>query len=134
MRIVYDDKYIDNLCELIEDFMCTRLKKTDLTRLTEYRSGMNRIQRDKLRARLNSFLQKFRFEIGNETYRSYGIGNNERRPVYYKEQDGEMLHTGYIHINIDLYSSAFVYITDYNGEKRSVSYEVSPNEVSKIDA
>lgn len=129
MRIVYDDKYIDKLCELIADFMRTRLKKTDLARLTEYRSGMNRIQRDKLRAHLNSFLQNFRFEIGNETYHAYGIGNNERRPVYYKEQDGEMLHTGYIHINIDLHSSAFVYITDYNGEKRSVSYEVSPNGV-----
>lgn len=130
MRIVYDDTHIGELHELVSDFLTITLRGAKLDRIVKYDYGMNRVQRADLKKMLNDHLAGYGFEIGKDVHHANGIGNNCRYPVYYHSGNEEMQQCGYISFNTDMYSSVYVYVSDYNDKKYAASFKVSPSGVT----
>ena len=130
MRIVYDDARLGELHELVSEFLTITLRGARLERVVKYDYGMKRVQRPDLKKMLNDHIGGYGFEIGNDVHRANGIGNNCRYPVYFHSGDGEMQQCGYISFNTDMYSSVYVYVSDYNDKKYAASFKVSPSGVT----
>lgn len=126
MRIVYDDTHIRELYELVSDFLTITLRGENLQRIVKRDYSMDRVQSADLKNMLNNHLGSYSFEIGDDVYHANGIGNNCRHPVYYHSAQGEMQQCGYINFNTDMYSSVYVYVSDYNDKKFAASFKVSP--------
>lgn len=130
MRIVYDDTYIGELHELVSDFLTIMLRGEKLQRVVKWDYGMYRVQSADLKKRLNDYLTGYGFEIGKDVHHANGIGNSCRYPVYYHSGNEEMQQSGYISFNTDMYSSVYVYVSDYNDKKYATSFRVSPSGVT----
>ena len=130
MRIVFDDEQMEQLKNLMTAFAVIGLTAGVLKHISPYDHGMHRVDKQKLKERLNSFLDDYGFEIGKDVYHTNGIGNNCRYPVYFRANHNEMQQVGYVNLNSDMYSSIYMYLSNYNDEKVGRSYQVSPNGVS----
>ena len=125
MRIVYDDTQISRVAVLLGSFLnerCSTPAKMQV--MTRWSYGMDRVETPRVRQELRKFLEEYGFEIGNECEHANGIGNNNRNPIFF-ETDAEMQCTGYININSDMSGNAYIYVTDYNGNRKSQSYRLS---------
>jgi hypothetical protein len=125
MRIVYDDAQIRRVSVLLGKFLvnqCSTPEKMQV--MTRWSYGMERVETPRVRQEFRKFIEEYGFEIGNECDHAGGIGNNNRNPIYFKTPD-ETQCTGYINVNSDLSGNAYVYITDYNGNRKSESYRLT---------
>ena len=127
MRIVFDDAQMGQLKHLMTAFVMNRLTAGVLKHISPYDYGMHRVNKQMLKERLSSFLDDYGFEIGKDVHHKNGIGNNSRYPVYYRADHDEKQQVGYVNLNSDLYSSIYMYLTDYNDEKVGRTCVVSPN-------
>lgn len=129
MRVVYDDSQanlaVDIIDECMEDF------KISLDYFLKYESGINRIQTDRLRKRINKRLEEYGFRIGNTVTHAHGIGNNCAYPVYFDTPD-EIQECCTICINRGMYGEAWVYLKDYNNNKLGKSYELHHTGIREI--
>ena len=62
MRIVYDDAMQRKLCILVENFMC--ILKDDIKSVVRYDYGMNRVQANMVKQRLNRVLADWYIDHG----------------------------------------------------------------------
>ena len=128
MRIVYDDTMQKELCNIVHDAMMHLNKRIDL--VVRYEYGMNRVQRAKVKERLNGVLEDYYMEIGNTVTHAHGIGNNCMYPVYYHSDNNEIQHCANININSGMYGEVYVSVEDYNGRKVGRGYELTRNGVT----
>jgi hypothetical protein len=128
MRIVYDDTMQKEVCEIIHDAMIHLNKRIDLAVRWEY--GMNRVQRVKVKERINGILEDYHMEIGNTVIHAHGIGNNCQYPVYYYADNNEIQHCANININSGLYGEVYVSVEDYNGRVVSKKYKLTQHGVT----
>lgn len=113
MRIVYDDSKAKEVVELYYRFLCEGFNAKTAS---EYEYGMYRIQRRRVIAQLESFLEKYGFSVGKRVYHENGIGNNGRVPIFYNAGD-EMQECCYFICNIDPFGEGYISLEDYNGKK-----------------
>lgn len=129
MRIVYDDTMQKEFCDILHRVMLNL--NHNIKSVTEYDYGMDRVQSNKVKKRLNWVLEDFYMEIGNTVTHAHGIGNNCKYPVYYYvENNSEIQHCADININSGLYGEVYVYVTDYNNSKVGKSYELTRHGVT----
>ena len=121
MRIVYDDTMQSKVCDIIHETMMYLNKHMDSVVRWEY--GMYRVQRTRVKERLNGLLKDYYMEIGNTVTHAHGIGNNCMYPVYYHEEN-EIQHCANININSGMYGEVYVSVEDYNGRVVSKKYEL----------
>ena len=129
MRIVYDDTMQNQVVTLVAEYM-TFLNK-HMERVVSYEYGMDRVQRAKVKERLNGYLEDHYMEIGNTVTHAHGIGNNCQYPVYY-HADNEIQHCANININSGMYGEVYVSIEDYNGRKVGRRYELTRHGVKEV--
>ena len=127
MRIIYDDARQQEVVKLVVD--CLVFLNSHMDRVTRYEWGMDRVQRAKVKERLNGYLEDYGFEIGNTVTHANGIGNNCMYPVYYLDYP-ETQHCANININSGMYGEVYVSIEDYNGRRVSKSYKLTRNGVT----
>lgn len=125
MRIVYDDAMQKFFLSKFEVFMSSLVPYS----LAEYDYGMDRIQPRLFKTAFNLFLDAANMEIGVAESHRYGIGNNNRHPVYYKSSNNEIQICAYININKGMYSEIFVSIEDYNESRISRCYTITPRRI-----
>lgn len=121
MRIVYDDTMQSKVCDIVHKTMMYLNKHMDSVVRWEY--GMYRVQRTRVKERLNSLLEDYYMEIGNTVTHAHGIGNNCMYPVYYHGEN-EIQHCANININSGMYGEVYVSVEDYNGRVVSKKYEL----------
>lgn len=127
MRIVYDDAQIGKLAVLLGKFLTNRCSTpAKMQVMTRWSYGMDRVEVPRVRQEFNKLIEEHGFEVGNECSHAHGIGNNNRNPVYFETPD-EMQCTGYININSDMYGGVYIYVTDYNNNRKSESYHLTKN-------
>lgn len=127
MRIVYDDAQIKRVALLLGKFLTSRCSTpAKMQTMTRWSYGMDRVEVPRVRQAFGSFIEEYGFEIGNECFHAHGIGNNNRNPVYFETPD-ETQCTGYININSDMYGGVYIYVTDYNNNRKSESYCLTRN-------
>ena len=126
MRVVYDDAMQNKFCEKLYDVMFNL--KHNIKSVVKYDYGKERVQKHMVRERLNCVLEDYDMEIGNTVKHAHGIGNNSEYPVYY-HAGNEIQHCANIHINSGLHGEVYVYATDYNGNRISMSYELTKHGV-----
>lgn len=127
MRIVYDDAMQDKFCEIVNNVMLNL--RMNIKPVVRYDYGMNRVQKNLVKERLNWVLEDYDMEIGKTVTHANGIGNNCCYPVYFHAKN-EIQHCAYININSGLYGEVFVYVTDYNDNKVGISYELTRHGVT----
>lgn len=127
MRIVYDDTMQRTVCEIINNVMINL--NHNIKVVTQYEYGMDRVQRSKVKERLNWVLEDYYMEIGNTVTHAHGIGNNCKYPIYYHAEN-EIQHCADININSGLYGEVYVYITDYNDKRIGKSYELTKHGIA----
>lgn len=123
MRIIYDDAMQKFFLSKFKVFMHSMKPSS----LAEYDYGMDRIQPWLFKTALNTFLSLHNMEIGVAESHRYGIGNNNRHPVYFKSGDNEIQICAYININKGLYSELYVSVENYNETRISQSYTITPH-------
>lgn len=128
MRIVYDDaKQGRFVAELLPDFLrCFSRGSKELKDITRYDYGMERIQSHLLKEKLNKYLSKYDFSVGDTVEHAHGIGNNCKHPVYYMADSTELQICCYININKGLYDEVYLSCSDYNNNKLGSCYEITP--------
>lgn len=124
MRIVYDDSKQKEFVAVLHCFTVIVDKKS----ISEYSYGMNRVSSYAFKNALNEYVGRYGFEVGKADYHAYGIGNNNRYPVYFHGSD-ETQHCANININSGLYSEVYVSVEDYNGTLIGPSYEITPTTI-----
>lgn len=122
MRVIYDDNKAATVKQLLCEFMNS--PDTSVHNFLEYDYGMDRIQTNILYKRINEYLNKRGFRIGRSAKHANGIGNNCAYAVYFDTPD-EIQECCSIHINSGLHGEAWVYLTDYDGQKLGKSYKLS---------
>lgn len=127
MRIVYDDTMQKEACNIVHEAMMHLNRRIDL--VVKYEYGMNRVQRVKVKERINGILEDYYMEIGNTVTHAHGIGNNCMYPVYY-HADNEIQHCANININSGMYGEVYVSVEDYNGRVVGRKYELTRNGVT----
>ena len=115
MRVVYDDSQAN----LALDYFL------------EYESGINRIQTDRLRKRINERLKEHGLRIGNAVTHAYGIANNCAYSVYF-DTPNEIQQCCTIHINRSLYGEATIYLKDYDNSTISKIYRLHYRGIREI--
>lgn len=129
MRIVYDDTMQKEACNIVHEAMMHLNRRIDL--VVKYEYGMNRVQRVKVKERINGILEDYYMEIGNTVTHAHGIGNNCMYPVYYHDYDNnEIQHCANININSGMYGEVYVSVEDYNGKIVSRRYELTRHGVT----
>ena len=123
MRIVYDDTMQGKFTMLLRIFLGEL--KGNMKSVTSYSWGMDRVDSWKVKDKLNRMLECEGFEVGKNVTHANGIGNNCKYPVYYYTYDETQL-CAYININSGLYSEVYVSVEDYNCNKVSNCYELTP--------
>ena len=126
MRVVYDDAMQNKFCDKLNDVMMNL--KHNIKSVVKYDYGIDRVQKHMVKERINSVLWCYDMEIGNTVKHANGIGNNSEYPVYYNAKN-EIQHCANIHINSGLYGEVYVYATDYNGNRITMSYELTKHGV-----
>ena len=122
MRIVYDDaKQDDFLKELY-----VSLEKINLKAIAKNSYGSNRINSSLVKKELNRLFCKF--EILNDTAHAYNIGNNNKNSICYTTEKERQI-VGFLHVNEDMFSGAYVYVTDYNGNRISCNYFITTSRI-----
>lgn len=121
MRIIYDDKYANMFVKILHE----KLQKINPKSITQYEWGMERAQIHLIKQSLNDSIASQHMEIGNKADHAYGIGNNNAYPVYYKNDPQETQIMCYINMNDDGFGSVIIYVTDFNNNKISETYDVS---------
>lgn len=126
MRIVYDDaKQSRFVAELLPDFLkCFSRGSKELKDITRYDYGMDRIQSHLLKEKLNKYLSKYDFSVGDTVEHAHGIGNNCKYPVYYMADSTELQICCYISINTSTFSEVYVSCCDYNGKRLGPLYDI----------
>lgn len=128
MRIVYDDAMQESMAAAVGKFM----DSLDVKGITQYEWGTDRVQMGILKKRLSSYLEPYRFSIGNTVTHAHGIGNNCRYPVYYRPEGvDELQQCGSINLNSGMYGEGYVNCEDYNGRRVGAAYEVTTRGVTK---
>ena len=123
MRIVYDDAMQRVAFDLVAEYM--EHLNFHMKKVVEYDWGMERVQRTKVKERLNGYLEDHYMEIGNTVTHAHGIGNNCKYPIYYYEGN-EIQHCANININSGMYGEVYVSLEDYNGKRIGrVVYELT---------
>ena len=127
MRVIYDDTMQDKVVEVVYNVMLNL--NWNIKPVVQYEWGMDRVQRSKVKERLNWALEDYDMEIGKTVTHANGIGNNCEYPVYYNARN-EIQHCANISLNSDMYGGLYVYITDYNGKRVGMKYELSRHGVT----
>lgn len=129
MRIVYDDTMQEMVFELVSQYMS--FLNTHMDKVVRYEWGMERVQRAKVKERLNGYFEDNLMEIGNTVTHANGIGNNCQYPVYYYGAN-EVQHCANININSGMYGEVYVSVENYNGKRvGGVFYELTRHGVTK---
>lgn len=128
MRIVYDDAMQKEVCKIVHDAMEHLNRRIDL--VVRYEYGMNRVQRTKVKERINGILEDYYMEIDNTVTHAHGIGNNCMYPIYYHAENNEIQHCANININSGMYGEVYVSVEDYNGRVVSRKYELTQHGVT----
>lgn len=123
MRIVYDDTMQEMAIKLVDRVMAHLNRRIDL--VVEYEWGMYRVQRAKVKERINGALEDYNMEIGKTVTHAHGIGNNCMYPIYYYADTNEIQHCANININSGMYGDVYVSIENYNGKVVSKRYELT---------
>ena len=127
MRVVYDDTMQEMAIKLVDKVMAHLNRRIDL--VVEYEWGMDRVQRAKVKERINGALEDYSMEIGKTVTHAHGIGNNCMYPIYYNDIN-EIQHCANININNGLYGDVYVSIENYNGKVVSKRYKLTAHGVS----
>ena len=119
MRRVYDDTQFEETRNWIDAAFGTLQYHPEKVRKHSY--GMNRTEpalvRDAVLRRLNG--NKNLYKFGNTTH-AHGIGNNNATEIIYLGNPAEEQICGLIHVNDDMYGRCFCYVTDIDGNRKSV--------------
>ncbi len=121
MRIVIDDNKSIEAVKLLEEFI--KIARKDIRPYLKEEWGCERIQTNLLKSELNEFFGAHNFKIGKTATHKHNIGNNNRYPVWYLTKD-EMQECCKLNLNRGLYGEAYLYLTDYDGQKLSKTYEL----------
>lgn len=133
MRIVYDDTMQNEAVLAVREVINYLAKGDNVNAILRDEYRLPRAQRGLLKERLACALDHRGMTIGNDVHHAHGIGNNCRYPVYYHpENDNEIQHCAYLHINIDPYGEAFVYVTDYDDKRVGRAYALSRHGVRLV--
>ena len=122
MRVIYDDSKAGTVRQLLCEFMNS--PDISVRNFIEYDYGMDRIQTNILYKKISEYLKERGFRIGRSAKHANGIGNNCAYAVYFDTPD-EIQECCSIHINSGLHGEAWVYLTDYDGQKLGKSYKLS---------
>ena len=128
MRIVYDNTMQQKAVELVAEYLA--FLNNHMDRVVRYDWGMNRVQRNLVKERLQGYLEDYGFDIGKTVTHAHGIGNNCQYPIYYYGDIDETQHCANININSGLYGDVYVSIEDYNGKCVGKKYELNRNGIS----
>lgn len=121
MRIVIDDNKAPEAVKVLEDFIASELK--DINPYLKDEWGCKRIQVNIIKNKLNEFFASHNFKIGKTSTHKHNIGNNNRYDIWYLAKD-EMQECCKLNLNYGLYGEAYLYLTDYDGQKLGKSYEL----------
>ena len=128
MRIVYDDTMSKEAIRLLENAM--RNIDGGIEKYTRYEYGMQRVQRDAVKRRINEVFADCNLKIGNTVTHANGIGNNCMYPIYFYGKS-ETQHCCNININSDMYGCLYVCLENYDGWVIGSKYEITRNGVHK---
>lgn len=121
MRIVFDDKNLPAFVASLE-FIMRHIYSPDVC---EYSCGTNRVSLCKL-AEVIRYNIPAHFIIGKVCEHAYGIGNNNKHPIYfYASGSEEMVLVGYINLNIDPFGAAYVNVEDLFGNLSSKRFTIT---------
>lgn len=121
MRIVIDDNKAPKAVKLLEEFI--KIAQRDIKSYLKEEWGCERIQTNIVKKSLNEFFAANNFKIGKIATHKHNIGNNSRYDVWYLAKD-EMQECCKLNLNHGLYGEAYLYLTDYDGQKLGKSYEL----------
>lgn len=125
MRIVYDDEQLEKFVSIVKSIISQAFAtKAQMSPVMKWSYGMDRVEVPLVKNCLNRSFKAYGFEVGNDVYHVNGIGNNKRYPVYYNTPN-EKQQIGYLNLINDMYGSVYVYVTDYNQNKRGRSYKLT---------
>ena len=129
MRVLYDDSQanlaVDIINECMEDFAVS------MAYFFRYEDGMERIQPNILRERLNKRLNEHGLRIGNTVTHAHGISNNCAYPVYFDTPE-EIQQCCTIHINLSPFGQAGLYMKDYDNNTIGKSYKLHHTGIKEI--
>lgn len=128
MRIVYDDTMQQEAVKLVTEYLA--FLNNHMERVVRYEWGMDRVQRTKVKERLQGYLEDYSFDIGTTVTHAHGIGNNCQYPIYYNGDTHEIQHCANININSGMYGDVYVSVEDYNGKLVSKPYKLTRHGVT----